>query len=257
MNHIITYLLWGAVQGLTEFFPVSSSAHLVFLSQMLPFDGGNNLLFFTSLHFGTLIALLFFFRKRIISIVSSLSTPSQRSLLVNIAIATLVSGAVAFVLKDLSELLSQQARYTAGILASMGLFLLVSRFLPEGQKDEREFHWGIAILFGLVQGIAVFPGISRSGTTILLLLALGFRRDVGFELSFLTGIPIVFLAFAYELLRYGGAFSPWYFVGMISSFIFGVVALRFLRFMVIKGQLYWFGIYCLVASSLACVLFPR
>ncbi len=253
MEKVVNYLVWGAVQGLTEFLPVSSSAHLVFLSKVLSFDGDNSLLFFTSLHMGTLLALLFFFRKRLLDVMASIS--SNWSFLISIGIATFISGMVAFGLKDLADLLTQQVRYTAGILNSMGVFLLVSSFLPAGVKNERDFHWGIAILFGLVQGLAVFPGISRSGSTILLLLSLGFKPDSAFNISFLAGIPIILLAFIYELLKHGGTFSPWYCLGMCFAFLFGLLGLVFLRITVIKGRLYWFGVYCIVVSTLVCFLF--
>ncbi len=255
---VLSYLLWGIVQGLTEFLPVSSSAHLVFLSQVLPMEGAR-LFFFTLLHVGTVFALLFFFRNRLVDLLVGVRKRRRDDLVLflSILITTVVSGLIALGLEGLSDLISSQPRYTAGILAGMGVALVGSKFVSLGEKGIEDFHPGIAVLLGIVQGLAVFPGISRSGSTIILLFLLGFRPEVSFELSFLAGIPIIFLAFFYEALKHGFTFSPGGLIGLITAFVSGVIALRILRRSVVTGNLYWFGVYCLFLAGLVCAVFPR
>ena len=113
------------------------------------------------------------------------------------------------------------------------------------------------MLLGIIQGLAVFPGISRSGSTILTLLLLGFDPREAFRISFLTGIPIIFLAFVHESI--GVAFGNILYIvpSMFFSFVFGMIALSMLKRVVVANRLYLFGLYCIGLASLVCILIPR
>ncbi len=252
-------LLWGFVQGMTEFLPVSSSAHLVFLSHwLMPPENFDRLCFFTGLHFGTLLALLFFFRSEIIDLIKRATEKDKKAwrFILNIGVVTLITGILGLSLEGWADLFSGQPRTTAGILFAMGLALLSSRFLgsPSGRSVFSIRH---AVLLGIIQGLAVLPGISRSGSTILTLLLLGFDPREAFRISFLTGIPIIFLAFVHESI--GVAFGNILYIvpSMFFSFVFGMIALSMLKRVVVANRLYLFGLYCIGLASLVCILIPR
>ncbi len=254
MSDLVSILILGLVQGLTEFLPVSSSAHLVFLTEVAKIRPNLPEMFLlTSLHFGTLIALLVYFYPRIKAIaLDCLSGREGRVFALKLILVTLVSGLVALKLDPLAELLVSQPRYTAGILTAMGFILLGTRTLRLGDRDARDLRWGEAILLGLVQAIAVFPGISRSGITITLLLLLGFSPLSAFELSFLAGIPIIALAFLYSAIKSPAGFGWVSSAGILIAFLSGMVSLALLRRVVLARLLFLFGIYCIGVSLLVC-----
>ncbi len=258
-EYISKQLLWGFVQGMTEFLPVSSSAHLVFLSHwLMPPEAFDRLCFFTGLHLGTLLAVLFFFRREIVDLIKRAAGKEKDAwrFILNVGVVTLITGLLALALEGWADLFSGQPRTTAGILFAMGLALISSRFV--GKSVVRPvFSVRYAVLLGIVQGLAVFPGISRSGSTILTLLLLGFDPREAFKISFLTGIPIIFLAFVYESI--GIAFKDILsiFPSMFFSFVFGMIALSLLKRVVVANRLYLFGVYCIGLASLVCLLIPR
>ena len=258
MYYLLSQLLWGALQGITEFLPVSSSAHLVFLSHWISVPKGmDRLSFFTGLHFGTLVALLFFFRDDLMQLVkSAVKDKASRMFVFNIMVTTIITGIIALVLEGPADLFTSQPRMVAGVLFAMGLALISSRFL-DYREDSSIFELKHAILLGIIQAIAVFPGISRSGSTILALLMMGFSPKDAFKLSFIAGIPIIFLAFVHESLKVKVGDMMYILPGMFFSFVFGLIALSLLKKVVIGKRLYLFGIYCIIISGIICILIPR
>ena len=206
---IAAAILLGAIQGLTEFLPVSSSAHLilarVFFGWEVPPAFG--LAFDVALHLGTLAATVAFFRTEIIAMVRSLplalssdATPSARlSRLIVIGTVPVVIVGIAF--NDYIEDVLRSPAVAAGALTVGAVAMLVAERLGERRRTEVDLGWMDAVLIGCAQASALIPGISRSGSTIAVGLFLGVRRDAAARFTFLLAVPAMVAAAAKEALE--------------------------------------------------------
>jgi len=255
---IIHAIILGIMQGLTEFLPVSSSGHLVILQTLFGFNEPE-LLFDCAVHMGTLLAVLVYFFKDIKRIISSLilfDTNSPDFLLaINIVIASIPTAIIGFTFMDLFEKAFSSA-LTAGIMLCMtGIFLAITRLIPE--RHNKKVGILTSLIIGTAQGIAIIPGISRSGATITCALACGLERELAFNFSFLLSIPAITGAFLLESLKieHVNNIIP-LLLGTISSAIVGILALKILTGMVKKGQLHYFSPYCIlrgIVTIIACL----
>ncbi len=247
---IIKYIIFGVVQGLTEFLPVSSSAHLVFAEKILG-PVSNDVAFFVVLHLGTVLALLVFFYKDIIALFKNFK------LIGLILTATFITAVIGLLGKDYFESLFSSVRATAWQLALSGIILIVANAFVYGKRQVINL-WD-SVLFGLSQAIAIIPGISRSGTTISVLLLRGIDRDKAFNFSFLASIPAILGAAVLEIkdVNLGLKVNTFNFiVGFIFSFIAGLISLYLVKSAVKKAKLHIFGYYCIIVS-LAVIIFVR
>lgn len=259
MNELSTFgaFLLGIVQGLTEFLPVSSSGHLTIFHRFL---GGteDNVMFDVVLHLGTLVATVLFFSQRIATIASGawgeLVTRQIRSgynirRILFIVIAVVPTGIIGVVFKDQLEALFHAPKAACGMLIVTGIVLIITAFVRPGTRDGGKFGLGRSLLIGLVQGIAIIPGISRSGSTISAGMFLGMdRKEVG-EYSFLISIPAILGAVILKLGDVGDAASlDWGLlaVGFFSAFVVGLGALALLMRFVRSGKLWYFAPYCIL-----------
>lgn len=263
MFPLLEVLLLGIVQGLTEFLPVSSSGHLA-VGQILLGIEQNNLMLSVTLHAGTLLATLIFFRRRLQLIIgdlmSNLTSPGKlleqeagRDALV-VALASIPTAIIGLAFKDAVEAFTTQAAVVASCFLLTAVLLWSIRQAPSGDRLSVSV-WG-ALLVGLFQGLAVMPGISRSGATIAVLLWLGVRSERAFELSMLVSLPAILGAF---LLETKDAFDHGQLplsalAGAVVSLVVGYVALHLLRGLVTTGRLFWFSLY-LVPLAAATFLF--
>jgi undecaprenyl-diphosphatase len=201
-------VLLGAIQGLTEFLPVSSSAHLLlaraFFGWELPPEFG--LAFDVALHIGTLAAILVYFRTEIAGMVRALpdalsATPSPSATLIRlITVGTIPVVIVAVLFDDLIEHVLRTPSVIAGALTVGAALMLVAERLGPRTRAEDSIGWGDAILIGCAQATALIPGMSRSGTTIAIGMFLGLRRDAAARFTFLLAIPAMLAAAAKEAL---------------------------------------------------------
>ncbi|MBN95500.1 MAG: hypothetical protein CL928_15780 [Deltaproteobacteria bacterium] len=258
-------LLLGALQGLTEFLPVSSSGHLVLFQEWLGeafFAMGEEGLFIVLLHAGTLLPVLWFYRADLMAIVSSLigSQSSEgdgrehRQLAIAVTVATIPTGAMGLLFQDLFErLFTNVSAVCAALLVTAGL-LLATRFRSEPEGSGRPPTIALALLLGLVQGLAITPGISRSGATIAAALFLGMGREQAARLSFLMSVPAICGALALKLSS-GISLStmPWgpALIGFVTAVIVGYGALVLLVALVRRGQLHRFAAYLIPLAALA------
>ena len=244
---MIKYILLGAVQGMTEFFPVSSSAHLVIFQKLFGIDG-RGLVFPIVLHLGTLSATVLYFRRDI------LRTLSDRRQLLLVAAATLVTGVIAYLLKSFVEkIFSSTVPAAFTLLATGTALILTGRLRVSGKKD---ISLGDAALMGAAQGIAVLPGISRSGATISALLFRGIERETCFKFSFISGIPVVAGAALLDAREITAVcVESWRepLAGFLASFIFGLATLALLRRLILRSKLPYFGYYCLLAAAVILI----
>ena len=241
----------GVVQGLTEFLPVSSSGHVAIGAAFFGLRE-DSLALTIVLHLGTLIATLILFRSDVADLLSTAvrsireprtlrDTPDGQTVL-GIAVATLITGAVGFGLRNLAEAVSTNLQLVAwGFLVSAAALLLT-----RGAKGSTEtLSVSQAALVGLAQGIAVLPGISRSGMTIAIALLLGIRGPEAFRFSFLASLPAITGAALYEAVSSSGfgtlGLSVW--IGGLTALVTGYGALILLRHIVLVGRMWMFALY--------------
>lgn len=257
----------GIVQGLTEFLPVSSSGHLVIGQHLLGWQEPN-LFFDVCLHVGTFLAVAVVFRRDVALLVQGglrwLRRPlgdnpydrdESRRLFELVLFGTIPTVIIGFAFKDLFETLFSSVRAVGFSLLITGTLLWLTRhaasFRERGPFDIRFRH---AVIVGLAQGLAITPGISRSGTTIAVALFLGFQREWAGRFSFLLFIPAVMGAITLELFKLRGLPDPlWPLVwGTAAATVTGYVALRLLLAVVRHGRFDVFAPYCW-ALGIACL----
>lgn len=252
----------GIIQGLTEFLPISSSGHLVFFQTLFGI-GGNPLFFDVMLHLGTLLAVIIFFRKDILKIFRGIvgiwkgrSNPQEgKILLLWIILATLPTGLIGLLFKDWFESLFSEPRITAGMLLITGSGLWLTRWVKREGRPLPAMRWIDALLIGIAQGVAIIPGISRSGATISVGLFCGLDREPSGRFSFLLSIPAILGATLLELRKIS---SPselrMVLTGTATAFVIGFLSLTFLMKMIKLGKLSYFSYYCFAVGLLVIFL---
>ena len=242
---VLVAVLLGIVQGLTEFLPVSSSAHLIlaraFFGWEMPEEEG--LAFDVAVHVGTLAAIVFFFRREIRGMVASSTTmlspraTGEGRLARMIVIGTLPVVAVGLSFSGFIEQHLRTPAIAGGALAFGAILMLAAERTGPRQRDESTLGWADALLIGIAQASALIPGMSRSGTTIAVGMFLGVRRDAAARFTFLLAIPAMLGAAAREILelwRLGatGVELRMFGIGMLVSALVGYLTIKyFLRFL--------------------------
>jgi undecaprenyl-diphosphatase len=257
MDYLIISIL-ALIQGTTEFLPVSSSGHLVLAQRWLHWDI-DNVLLDAVLHLGTAAAICVIYRKEIRTLVGDALSkdvarrkPSLKYVGL-IILAAIPAGLAGVVFKGFFEKMFLNARAAGALFFVTAAFLFASGLR---KKPAIALNRPKALVIGLVQALAILPGVSRSGTTISTALLLGMDRKEAGRFSFLLGLPIIVGAALLELKDVSGAsISP----GLLAvafglSAAVGIIALKLLLRIIEQGRLHYFGYY-LVALGLACVLF--
>lgn len=233
----------GVVQGATEFLPVSSSGHLVLLHALFGFQEPK-LLFDLCLHLGTTISVLVLFWKKI-----ALLFTKEKEKLFFIFLGCLPTGVIGVLFAKTLESFFTQPRVVGWGFWITAIWLFIGERLRP--KEEGSLTWWKALIVGVSQGIAIIPGISRSGSTIATGLLLGLKGSVAVEYSFLLSIPAIVGAFSYKLLSDEGPFLSFserglpYAVGGGVAVFFGIFAIQMIQRLVEKKKLYFFSVYLL------------
>ncbi len=250
-------LVLGLVQGLTEFLPVSSSGHLVIVPYLLGWDMPSTS-FDIVLHLGTMVAVLAYFWKDIVDIIAAFSQTgrtavARRRLGVLIVIGT-VPAAVAGALfeKKFEEVFAAPAEVAVFLLLT-GVLLFLSEAAARRIRNIDQLKVGDSLLIGAAQAVAIFPGISRSGSTISTGLFLGLTREAAARYSFLLSIPIIAGAALFKL-RHGfsggnGEDAATLTAGFIVAAVSGFLAIKFLLGFVRRHDLRGFAYYCWAAGA--------
>ncbi|MDR1931047.1 MAG: undecaprenyl-diphosphate phosphatase [Treponema sp.] len=257
--NILQSVFLGIIQGLTEFLPVSSSGHLVLVQQIMHISGPA-LFFDTLLHGGTLIAVFIALRRDIWNI---LRRPLRRLTLM-LAFATAVTAGFAFLLKDAMEEAFASARWLgpAFLITAAALFFAEFRSRTYGKfKNEAEMGWFDALLIGALQGLAIIPGISRSGFTLAGALSRRLERDLAARFSFLLSIPAIVGALVFQIREimkiaaapsvnpgselgiFGGIDPAAMAAGTLTAALVGFGAVTLMLRIIRKRSLMGFGIY--------------
>lgn len=262
MSFLESFLL-GAVQGLAEFLPISSSGHLAVAKVLLNLDDVP-LLYDVILHFATLLAIILVYRKtiwRLLCVTGRFiirkNTPNDKSdlkFILAVIIATFCTGIIGVLLKDIVENLS--VKIVSLLFIVTGVLLLFCDRIGEVKNTNSDISIKSALIVGVVQGIAVFPGISRSGSTISAGLFSNISRERVAEFSFILSIPAILGALVLELFGNSQAVLnvgiEQLCLGFVTAFVIGVISLKLLTKLLQKARLKVFSFYLI---PLGCVLF--
>ncbi len=250
-------IILGILQGLTEFLPVSSSGHLVLAENILNAKMPG-VLFELIVHFGTLMSVIIYFRKNIIALSKSITDRSkkeERKMILFLGVGTIPAVLMALFLKDQIESAFDSAVMTSVFLILTGLILL---FAGLYQKGDRKINAGNALIVGIGQALAIFPGISRSGTSISFGLLAGVRPIIAAEFSFLLSIPAIIGAIIFkarEIAAIDFHILGQYLIGAILSFLSGLLAVYILLDFIRRGKFKYFGVYCIIIGLIGLVYF--
>lgn len=247
---MISYILLGIIQGVTEFLPVSSSGHLLIMQKVLGMSG-EEIALSVVLHLGTICALIIFFFKDILAALRNLR------LLFFIIIVTIITGTVGILGKGFFESLFSSVRLAALALILTGIVLILTKKFMHAKRDILDIQ-DVTIL-GFAQAIAIIPGISRSGITISALLFRKIDRETSFKFSFLASIPVILGASFLEAQKIDFALKTNFknfILGFIFSFLSGLFSLWILKLVVRKAKFHFFGYYCIFIAIIT-LLFIR
>jgi undecaprenyl-diphosphatase len=249
-------LLLAVIQGITEFLPISSKTHLLFTQILLDWkDPAQNLTITIMLHAGSLLAILVYYWKTWLSLFQE-----RRSEWIPLLLATLPAGLIGFLLQKQIESLFDSPALAGGMLIGTGIWIFLSEKFGKGkyQNVSDVPYWKI-LLIGLAQGAALFPGISRSGSTIGAAYLAGFRREDAVRFSFFMGAIIISGALLFRLrslLANQGTIAPVPIIlGILVTFVVSLFAIRVVEILSKKGRMFFFAAYCVGAGLIAFLYF--
>jgi undecaprenyl-diphosphatase len=255
MVSFVETAILGLIQGLTEWLPVSSSGHLAVVKEL--FGWQPPVLFYVLLHLGTLSVVAVFFRKDILDILQAVAKRDFESkegkLGLFIVVGSAPTGVIGFVFKDLFEAFFNN-------LLVVGLALLATGFLlffSDRRESKRALTYLDSLLVGTAQGIAIIPGISRSGATIATGLLRGVKREQAFTFSFLLSIPAILGAAFVESGDLNSLVSrvdtTAIVVGVVTSMVVGYLSLKAVQKVLLRRKFHWFAPYCWAAGALLLI----
>jgi undecaprenyl-diphosphatase len=237
-------ILLAIVQGFTEFFPVSSSGHLLLLQKILDFTT-LPLVYDIFFHLGTLLAVVAYFFRDLKPLALRFYEKENFRLLLLIAAASVPTAIIGFAFKDFFEALFEKTSYLGFCFLFTASLLLASRFLRLKKKFP---DFPAAIIIGIAQGIAILPGVSRSGTTIAVALVLGLGFEFSFRFSFLLSIPAVLGALLLEAgkIPWGGGHWPQLALAALVAAAAGLLALGLLKRILVRDNFHRFAAYLIL-----------
>ncbi len=263
----ISAVLLGILQGLTEFLPVSSSGHLVLAQHFFGVQDSGDTLFEVFMHLGTLLAVLVFFRRRVWVLLVSLFSWKRtlrheahrrnRNVILYLLCATVATGSIYLLFGDLFEALYAKPLVVAFMLLVTGIIVFVSDKLHSGHIPASNMGVPRSLFIGLLQGIAIIPGISRSGSTITGSLLAGLKRRDAAEFSFLLSIPAILAANLVNLDLFkqlsGKEFGA-YLGGFVAAFGVAYLVIGVLLELISQAKLTYFAYYCWAIGLISIAL---
>lgn len=261
---LLKYLFLGLLQGFTEPIPISSSGHLVIVKDLFDVSVAGNLSFEVLVNFGSLLAVLAVYRKDIIKIAKNSigyivkKDPSLRDefmFVVYLVIATIPAGVIGLLFEDkIASIFGETAKNIGATLFVTGIALWIIRNL-RGARGDRSITWKDAVIIGLAQAVALIPGISRSGATIVAAMLLGMKQETALRFSFLMFIPVsagTMLLSIGDLVNDPDINTLWipYLLAFLASVIATYYALRWFMNIMAKGNLKYFAFYCFIVGLL-------
>lgn len=247
-------ILWGAIQGLTEFLPVSSSGHLVLIPELLGRDGPD-LATSAMLHLGTLAAVIVYYRTDLIRM-GRFDRPA-RKMITLLAIGTVPAVVLGLAFESRLDGLNENPQAVAGMLIVTGVVLLATMLIRLGDRTAADLVPKDAVLIGLAQSAALIPGISRSGMTISAGLGRAMGPEEAARFAFLLGIPAIAgagLLSAGRAISDGSGISAETIVATVVAGVIGYAAIALLIRVLTSVGLGPFGVYCIALGAVALVL---
>lgn len=259
---LLVALILGLIQGITEFLPVSSSGHVLIASRLL--GSPTSFEFDVLVSFGTLFAVIIYYRKRLFEIFLDIIKRRDLSLTMKLVVATIPAVVVGFVFKDVIELYLHGTNTAIAMLLIVGALMIYSVKWQPNKKlavnsDLHEITLKQALLIGMAQCVSLISGSSRSGTTMLAALKLGFDTKVAAEWSFLMSIPVIGGAalrvlVSSEGIQYVQNNLSTFIIANAVSFVSGIAAIHILLKILQRKGLYWFGWYRVILAVVLILL---
>lgn len=255
---IFEAVLLGLIQGLTEFLPVSSSGHLVIFQDLLGMNEPGITLEII-LHFGTLLSVIWVFRKDFFALLSFGSDKRQSHFLFMLLIGAAVTAVIGLLFRGYVDYLFKSTLIVGFMLIITGVILKLITMIKIGDKIIAGMKIRDAVLVGLLQGLAIMPGISRSGSTILASLWCGLDRNSAVKYSFMLSAPVILGATILEtaeLFRAGIEMNMliYYTAGGLAAFVSGVFAINTFIRLLAKSKFHYFSYYCWAVGSLVIIV---
>ncbi len=251
---LVYFILLGIVQGLTEFLPVSSSGHLVLLDKIFGVETGNFIFVSIMLHIATLFSVVLLYRKEIFDLICH---PLQKKVGF-IIVSTFFTGVVFLTFQNFFL-----DAFSGGLLPvcfmTTAILLMFTYFKSKSVKIYKPLNYPRASAIGLMQGVAVLPGISRSGSTIFAGTMLGLDSDEATSYSFILSIPIILLSLIYEIYEcvknstviFTGS-VPSLIISIVLAFLCGIFAIKIMKKFAKTKKYYIFSIYLAAISIVSC-----
>lgn len=260
---MLIYIILGIIQGFTEPIPVSSSGHLIIFKNILNVPVLNDLNFEIFSNFGSFIAILIIFRKDIINLLKDfilyIKTKNKIykegfNYVILIIIGTIPAAIIGLLINNLIENNLTNIKYIGLSLLITAIFLFLIRKI-KGCKEDKDITIKDAFKIGLFQAIALFPGISRSGATIVGAMLSNLTREASFKFSFMLYIPITLATMIFGTQNIISTdINPKlllnYIVGSIFAFLITLVTTKWFKGIILKGKLIYFVYYCLIVGTL-------
>lgn len=258
---MVESIVLGIIQGVTEFLPISSSGHLLITREWLGFAVSNGLAFDVTLHWGTLVAVVIIFRRDLWALLQAwlrsirswqLNDPQARVAWC-IILATIPAGLAGLFLGDWIDDVFRSTAVVIVTLAIGAVAMIVAERWARPRKTLMDVTFRASLLIGLAQAVALVPGVSRSGATIITAFLLGFQRHEAARFSFLLSVPVIFLAGISEIpdfLDQSSLGHEWglYLGGFVASLVSGYLAIRFLLQFLRQHRLTIFAVYRLALA---------
>lgn len=265
---LFMYMLLGFIQGFTEPIPVSSSGHLVIFNSLLNVEAFKDLNFEIITNFGSFLAILFFYRKEILNIIKDffmyIKTKKDKykenyKYAWYIVIATIPAGIFGLLFKDTIESITSVKIVGISLLITAILIFMVINI--KGTKEKKDMTIIDALIIGLFQVIALFPGISRSGSTLVGGMSRNLTRETAFKFSFMLYLPISLATMTLginDIIESGNISTLWlpYTLGMLIAIFVTYFSIQWFKKVMEKGKLSYFAYYCIIVGVLT-ILFLK
>lgn len=259
---ILKALILGLVEAASEFLPISSTGHLIIVGDFLDFRGSRAQAFEIFIQLGAILSVVWIYRERLLDIAVNIDWDRKAQRLVaNLAIAFLPAAVLGFLLhKVITHYLFNPVSVAAALVVGGIAILLIERYARTGRvRAVDDMNWKNALIIGIAQSVSLFPGVSRSGATIMGGMLGGMSRFAATEFSFFLAIPTMFAATFYSLYQEWHNLSltdvPVFAVGFVAAFLGGLAVVRFLLAYVGQHSFAPFAWYRIVFGGLLLVYF--
>lgn len=246
-------VLLGVIEGVTEFLPISSTGHLILAENWL---GTRSDTYNIVIQAGAILAVTLIYWRRIVDLLTGWQDAENRDYLMKLTVAFLITAVLGLVVKKMGFELTEEVTPVAWALVIGGVWMIVAEYFAEKRPDSSAILWRVAIAVGVAQIVAgIFPGTSRSATTIFVAMLLGTsNRAAATEFAFLVGIPTMYAASAYEIVKQlgnGGGGEDWTALGIafVVSTITAFISVKWLLGFIRSHRFTAFAIYRIVFGS--------